>query len=82
MPLEIKPPSATDRSVTLTIPKEKDPYFVEWYQNTKQPGETINNFMLRNLSRLVRGYYLSKVIDTDTETIESDTIQQTSFLEA
>lgn len=82
MPLEVKPPSLNDRSVSFTIPKEKDPYFVEWYQNTKKPGETINDFLLRNLSRLVRGYYLSKVIDEDSESIETTTQQSTAFLEA
>ena len=43
------PDASSDRVVNVTIPKEYDSYFVDWYQDTKKDGETPEQFALRLL---------------------------------
>lgn len=45
------PPEAQDREVTVLIPKEVDPYFKQWYLETKKDGESPSEFAYRNLAK-------------------------------
>jgi len=53
-----KEPSAQDRDISLVIPKAKDPYLVEFYQQAKKENESVNNFVIRNLMLLAHGHSL------------------------
>ena len=68
-------PSAQDRSVSLTVPKEKDPYLVEWYQETKLNGEGVNAFVLRHLMGLARDHQKKKLEKSLTDQMLLDAVQ-------
>ena len=53
-------PSANDRAVTFTVPKEIDPYLVELFIETKLEGEGVNGFLLRHLKILARNHQNQK----------------------
>ena len=57
----VLPPEANDRTVTVTIPKEVDPYFKEWYLATKKTGESPEDFAYRNLAKAGLAYRAQKL---------------------
>jgi len=86
--MALLPPSENDRNISLLVPKAKDPYLVEFYQDTKKEGEGVNAFILRNLMRLASQYQLQKQYRS-LETVKNNkhvqdmetVINELSFLE-
>lgn len=59
------PPEQQDRQVTITIPKELDPYFKQWYLETRKPGETPESFAYRQLAKAGLAYRKQKVANEE-----------------
>ena len=53
-------PDPDDLSVKVVVPKEVAPYFKEWFQAVKKPGELPQQFALRMLGRLALRYHKDK----------------------
>ena len=62
MAYSLPPPSAQDRNVNFVIPKEVDPLYVEWFQAEKKQGESVNDFILRQLSTQLLTYIFDKEV--------------------
>lgn len=83
-----KKPSSQDRSITITVPKAKDPYLVDWFQDSKRPGESVNDFLRRNLMKLAKQYEIKKQTKLLEESRESgfkdemlDLMTKTNFID-
>ena len=64
------PADAEDTTVTITVNKKLAPYYREWFQNTKEAGESPSDFVIRILKPLVIHWYLDDtnlVIAVDNE---------------
>ena len=53
------PPANNPLDVTITVNVRLRPYFTEWFQQTKEPGETPEQFALRNLKFLAATWYIN-----------------------
>ena len=58
-------PSATDRVLSITIPKAIDPYLVAYFNAEKLAGETINQFAVRSLKKLAFITYADGQVNTE-----------------
>lgn len=72
-------PSPEDRSVSFDVPKDIDPYLVNFFNETKQDGDTVTEFLLRRLLKDAYEYHANKQIlvehtemQTNTQKILSD----------
>jgi len=64
-------PHANDLTVTLTVTKALRPYFTEWYQATKQDGDTPETFVMRIMKAQAASYYINKEMPAQMEAIEA-----------
>jgi len=61
------PPEQQDRQVTITIPKDLDPYFKQWYLETRKQGETPESFAYRQLAKAGLAYRKQKVANEEAD---------------
>jgi len=67
-----KAPSANDRDINLIIPKAKDPYLVEWFQDTRQTGESVNQFIIRALMQHAKKHQIDKQVQEKLKLMQTE----------
>jgi hypothetical protein len=56
-------PPTTDLPASFTVPAAARPYIQQWFQETKNPGETPDAFLLRKLVEVSLNYIHQKLAD-------------------
>jgi len=54
-------PELKDRAITITIPKEVDVYFKEWYLETKTADDTESTFVYKILAKMALHHRAQKL---------------------
>jgi len=63
MAYSLPDPSANDRTVSFSIPKEVDPLYVVWFNSEKNDSESVNDFLIRILNEKVLIFTMQKELD-------------------
>jgi len=66
------PPEPQPRQVTYEIPPELDPYFKEWYLETRKEGETPGEFTFRQMAKAGLAYRQQKLNNEFLASVQSD----------
>ena len=80
-------PELKDRAITITIPKEVDVYFKEWYLETKTADDTESTFVYKILAKMALHHRAAKLNNEAMQTemqsreaIEAEKEQMISML--
>lgn len=73
------PEAGEGKVITITVSKKLLPYLTEWFQDTKQDGETPEDFVLRLMKEQTKEYYINREVFQTVKTLED---QKETDLEA
>ncbi len=56
------PADANNLNVSFSFPKEARPYLQAWFDQTKQDGETVNDFAIRVVMEKALGHRMERIL--------------------